>query len=740
MLQVLQNLGDGKTTIAEVPAPAVSTGRLLIQSECTLISAGTEKMLVEFGQAGWIGRAKAQPEKVKQVLAKIKTDGLLPTLEAVFSKLGEPLPLGYCNAGIVRQIGRGVSGFEVGDRVVSNGPHAGFVSVPQNLCAKIPESVSSDQAAFTVLASIGLQGVRLAEPTLGETIVVYGLGLIGIITVQLLRANGCNVIGIDINDSRLELARSFGAETIHGAQCDDIAARVHSMTNHHGADAVIITASAKTDEILSQSAKACRKKGRVVLVGVVGLNLKRRDFYEKEISFRVSCSYGPGRYDPDYEENGHDYPIGYVRWTEQRNFQAILKLLERKLISFESLTTHRFSIDRAIDAYQVIQNDRNALGVILQFPLDDVHQQTVRIHPAKVSSSESNDGNCPMVAAVIGAGNFTRATLMPSVKGAPIRWKYVVGRSSASEIHHTAQKFGVEQATTDLDHVLADSEVNLVFITTNHDSHARLVCQSLRANKHVFVEKPLALNVDQLFEIQKVIHEYPNRRVMVGFNRRFSPHTVKCQQLLKGRTSPLTFQLLMNAGEIPGNHWVHDPLIGGGRIIGEACHFLDWMVHVADSRIQSVTACKMGGNAAIGEDKMSITVGLEDGSVGSLCYFANGSKSYPKESLRVFSDNRVLEIDNFRITKGYGFSNFGKLKTARQEKGHRQQFLAVREKLFLAKDWETEFDRLMNVTLASFAAVTSANESRTIYLPDEYRLGSMNVAETAIEAQTVATS
>lgn len=714
MLQVLQNLGNGQTMLEEVPVPAVSSGKLLIRTESTLISAGTEKMLVEFGKAGWLGKAKAQPEKVKQVLDKIRTDGLLPTLEAVFTKLGEPLPLGYCNAGTVVDVGAGVTEFQIGDRVVSNGPHAGFVSVPKNLCARIPEGVPSEEAAFTVLASIGLQGIRLAAPTLGESIVVYGLGLIGLITVQLLRANGCHVIGIDIHPERLKLARDFGAETIHGLECNDIGGMVHHLTQQRGADAVLITASAKSDDIVRQAAKACRKRGRIVLVGVVGLQLNRSDFYEKELSFQVSCSYGPGRYDASYEEAGNDYPIGFVRWTEQRNFEAILQMLGRGQISFSKLLTHRYPIDQAIAAYETIQKNPNSLGVLLEFPQDTPRTQTLSIAAASTTPSPLSTVTAAVTAAVIGAGNFTRATLLPAVKGLPVRWKYVAGRSTPSEVQHTAKKFGFERATTDLSEVLSDPEVHLVFITTNHDSHAQLICRALEAGKHVFVEKPLAINREQLDQVIASANSAASCKLIVGFNRRFSPHTLRCKELLRGRTGPVAMQIMINAGSIPANHWVHDPLVGGGRIIGEACHFLDWMSYVTDSDIRSVSASQLAGGEAIHEDKMTINVTLADGSIGNLCYFANGSKAYPKETYRVFSDDRVLEIDNFRVTHGYGFKGFRRFKTTRQEKGHKEQFASVVQALQGKRAFESNLSRYINTTLASFAAVESAATDTTI--------------------------
>ena len=710
MKQVLQNLRNGQTTLTEVPAPATTSGRLTIQSRCTLISAGTEKMLVEFGQAGLLGKAKAQPEKVKQVLAKIQSDGLLPTLEAVFSKLDEPLPLGYCNAGIVTGVGSGTHGFEVGQRVVSNGPHAEVVSVPHLLCAAIPDNVSDDQAAFTVLASIGLQGVRLAAPTLGETVVVYGLGLIGLVTVQLLRACGCQVIGIDISPPRLQLAEQFGAVAIDGSSCPDVPAKIQALTAGRGADAVLITASAKSDAIISASAQMCRQRGRVVLVGVVGLNLNRADFYRKEISFQVSCSYGPGRYDAAYEEHGHDYPLGHVRWTEQRNFQAILDMLATGRLDFAPLISHRFELQQAADAYQTLQSDRGALGVLLTYPATANTARSIRL-PHRAATAAAGD----VVAALVGAGNFSRATLVPALRPLPVRMKYVVGRTGGAAVQHLASKCGAEQATTDWEQVLSDREVNAVLITTNHDSHARLVCQALAAGKHVFVEKPLALTNEQIEQVVAAVAAHPDQQLMVGYNRRFSPHIVKCVELLRGRAEPLAIQFQINAGAIPADHWVHDPHKGGGRIIGEACHFIDLAQYLSGSLVRSVSAQRMGSGPAIRDDKMAFALSMHDGSIVSVNYFANGSKSFPKESVTIFSDNRVLVVDNFRQTTGYDFAGFRRFKTRRQEKGHRQQFAAWVQALSGgSSQWLIPAEQLINSSQASIAAITAADEERTV--------------------------
>ncbi len=713
MKQVLQNLRSGATEVAQVPAPGLGGNDVLIQSCKTLISAGTEKMLVEFGQASLIGKAKAQPDKVKQVLDKIRTDGLMPTLEAVFNRLDEPLPLGYCNAGVVLEVGRNVTEFKPGDRVISNGAHAEIVAVPKLLCAKIPDGVGDEQAAFTVLASIGLQGIRLAQPTLGETVVVYGLGLIGLITTQMLAASGCNVIGIDINDERLKLAERFGAKAINGAAGDPVAV-VNAKTDARGADAVLITASAKTDEIVHQAAEMSRKRGRIVLVGVVGLNLRRTDFYEKELTFQVSCSYGPGRYDDAYERGGNDYPFGFVRWTEQRNFEAILGMLATDRLSLDGLITHRYPIADAPEAYATVQSDRAALGVILDYP--EAADRTQRIAlPASGDAPKAGRA----VVGVIGAGNFSKMTLMPAMSKTDAQLKYVADLRGDSA-QHLAGKFSVAHAVTDYKMMLDDGEVNAVLIAVGHNLHAKFVCEALAAGKHAFVEKPLAMNVDEIKQVIEAASASPGRHVMVGFNRRFSPHIEKIKQLLVGRGEPLAMTMTVNAGHIPPDVWVHDPLRGGGRIVGEACHFIDLLAYLAGSKVRSVAAHQMGEGVAVKEDKMSISLGFEDGSVGTVNYFANGSKAYAKENLEVYSDQRVLHMYNFRRTTGYGFSGFKKFKTSRQDKGHSAEFAAFVERVADGGGPLIPLDDLVNVTLASFAAMTAAAEGRTVNIAQEY--------------------
>ncbi|MFO7899517.1 MAG: bi-domain-containing oxidoreductase [Planctomycetota bacterium] len=719
MRQILQDLRTGRTRVEEVPAPHPVPGALLVRTRRSLISAGTERMLVEFSRANLLQKARAQPDKVRQVLDKIRADGLIPTLEAVFRRLDEPLPLGYCNAGVVVEAGddpRTRARFQPGDRVVSNGPHAELVSVPRNLCATIPDGVSDDEAAFAVLASIGLQGIRLAAPTLGERVVVVGLGLIGLVTVQLLRAAGCRVLGVEPNPARLRLAETFGAETVRaGAEADPVIA-ANAWTEGRGVDAVLITASARTNEIVHQAAQMCRKRGRIVLVGVVGLDLRRSDFYEKELSFQVSCSYGPGRYDAAYEQGGQDYPYGFVRWTEQRNFEAVLDMMAAGRLDVTPLISHRFPLAAAADAYAAVQSDPAALGVLLEY----AHESRPREHQgiqAPDLPAPKRDGGA--IVGVIGAGNFAKMTLMPALSKTDAQIAYLCDLDGVSA-GHLARKYGAGAAVSDYRQILDDDRVDAVFIAVGHQAHARLVCEALAAGKHALVEKPLAMNPDELRTVIAAAGAAGNRHLMVGFNRRFSRHVTKMTRLLAGRSEPLAMTFTANAGAVPADHWVHDPVQGGGRIVGEACHYIDLMVHLAGRRVRTVAAAMMGGGVAVHEDKMAISLGFEDGSVGAINYFANGPRAYPKERMEVFSEGRALRLDNFRVLRGYGFRGFRAFRTWRQDKGHRSEFAAFVRRVTEGGRPLIPLDQLVNVTLASFAAMTAARERRTVDPAEEY--------------------
>jgi predicted dehydrogenase/threonine dehydrogenase-like Zn-dependent dehydrogenase len=666
--QVLQSLKDGRTEVASVPRPALGTRDLLIASARTLISAGTERSLVSFGKASLINKARQQPDKVRMVLDKIRTDGVITTLEAVLSKLDQPLPMGYCNVGRVVALGDEVGGFAVGDRVASNGKHAELVAVPANLCAKVPDAVSDDEAAFTVIGAIALQGIRLVQPTLGEAVVVTGLGLVGLMTVQLLRAHGCRVLGLDFDASKLELARRLGAEVVDVATQDPVAA-ARGFARGRGVDAVIVTAATASSEPIHQAAVMCRKRARIVLVGVTGLELSRADFYEKELTFQVSCSYGPGRYDPVYEQRGVDYPFGFVRWTEQRNFEAVLDMLAERRIDVAPLISHRFRIDDAAEAYELIDGSKPALGILLEYEStrEAVALQTLRLPPAAPQTAPS--GAPPRVAvAFVGAGNYAAAALIPAFKAAGARLRSVASSSGVTGLH-AARKFGFEETTTDTRALTADPQTDALVVATRHDSHAALACDALRAGKHVFVEKPLALTFAEVDAVEDAFRSAARPLVlMVGFNRRFAPHVQKIHSLLRGSTEPKSFVVTVNAGAVPAEHWAHDAAAGGGRIVGEACHFIDLLRFLAGSRIERHTAAAM--RAPTG-DTATITLGFADGSIGTIHYFANGSRAFPKERIEVFCSGRILQLDNFRKLRGYGWPGFARMNLWRQDKGQR---------------------------------------------------------------------
>ena len=670
MKQILQSMSTGTTSVVESPSPQVSSNFLLVHTSTTLISAGTERMLVDFGKSSYLDKALQQPEKVKMVLEKIQTDGLMTTIEAVQSKLAQPLPLGYCNVGVVAEVGSDVEGFKTGDRVVSNGPHADVVKVAKNLCAKIPDSVSDEVATFVVVASIGLQGIRLAQPTLGETFVVTGVGLIGLLTVQLLRAHGCRVLAIDFDDAKLALARQFGAATCNPASGEDPIAAGMAFSRGQGVDGVIITASTKSTDPVMQAARMSRKRGRIVLVGVTGLELNRADFYEKELVFQVSCSYGPGRYDADYESKGQDYPLGFVRWTEQRNFEAVLDMMVSGQLDVEPLITHRFAFEDAPLAYQTLTAEKSALGILLRYSSPSAKRIVKRV---MLRSDVRFDAQSPVMG-FIGAGNYASRMLIPAFKAAGAQFHTIVTAGGINGVIH-GEKAGFLEASTDLSAMLVNDSINTVAIVTRHDIHARLVVQALKSGKNVFVEKPLAIHRADLAEVQSAYAEAHQSgsgpQLMVGFNRRFSPQVQKMTSLLQSVKEPKSFIMTMNAGAIPANHWTQDVAVGGGRIIGEACHFVDLMRFLAGSSIVSVQARRMGDTPGveITEDKASITLGFEDGSFGTILYLANGAASFPKERVEVFAAGRVLQLDNFRKLKGYGWPGFGKLNLWKQDKG-----------------------------------------------------------------------
>ncbi len=670
MKQILQSLKTGLTEVIDVPIPKVSSGSLLIKTSKTLISTGTEKMLLEFGKAGWINKARQQPDKVKLVLKKISNDGIKPTLETVFKKLDQPLPLGYCNVGVVHEIDHTVKNFKIGDRVISNGKHAEVVNVPVNLCAKIPDTVSDQDASFTVLGAVALQGIRLIKPTLGERIVVIGLGLVGLMTVQLLKANGCRVLGLDFEQEKLDLAKKFGAETVNLNE-EDPTKIANVFSRGRGVDAVIVTASTSSDEPIHQAAQMCRKRARIVLVGVTGLNISREDFYKKELTFQASASYGPGRYDPNYEEKGQDYPIGFVRWTEQRNFEAVLDMMETGNLDVNSLVSHNFDISDANKAYEVIGSSNDSLGILLNYPGLEINEISKKVLLSNIKDKKIKKDDMKINKNVhisfIGSGNYATSVLIPAFKNAGTIFHSIASNTGVSGVY-AGRKYGFEETTTDVEGIFNDNSTNALVIATRHNTHADFTIKALNAQKNIFVEKPLCLTLEELDKIEKAYSNSSSKILMIGFNRRFAPQVKKMKELLDGTSGPKAMVMMINAGEIPIDHWTQDLEVGGGRIIGEVCHFVDLLRFIANYPITDYQINFMNN---LTKDTVSIQLQFEDGSIGSIHYFANGSSDFPKEKLEVFVDGKILRLDNYRKLTGFGWPNFRKMNLWQQDKGQK---------------------------------------------------------------------
>ncbi len=703
MKQLIQNLKTGQTLLEDVPVPIVKEGHLLIKTSKSLVSLGTERMLVEFAKANYLQKAKQQPDKVKMVIDKIKTDGLQPTLQSVFNKLNQPLPLGYSNVGTVVAIGKGVSGYKIGDRVVSNGPHAEYVMAPKNLTAHIPDEVTDEEASFTVVGSIGLQGIRLANPTMGETFVVIGLGLIGLLTAEMLIANGCNVIGYDLDDQKVKIAQEKGITAFNPGKGTDPVQFVMQHTQQIGADGVIITASAKTHDIIAQAAQMSRKKGRIILVGVVGLNLSRADFYEKELTFQVSCSYGPGRYDENYELKGHDYPIGYVRWTEQRNFEAVLNLIKNKKLNVKPLISRIIDFENYSEIYSNMKGDKT-IANILTYKNKEKPSSKISLFTKSFKQQKG-------VIGIIGAGNFTSVTMLPILQKLNANLKTIASSGGLSATG-LAKKYKIPNVTTDYQEILYDQEIDTVIITTRHNLHAPMVIEALQHGKNVFVEKPLAIDKNELEEIIKT-YSQSKGSLTVGFNRRFAPFSKKIKDLLGSSNQPINIIATMNAGYIPPESWVHDMEIGGGRIIGEACHFIDLITYLTGSKVEGVIMNALGKQPEENTDNASIILKYENGSNAVINYFSNGSKKYSKERLEVYAQNRTIIMDNWRKLYTYGFRGKSKYSN-KQDKGHYNQFKELLNFISTGDKTIIPFDEIINTTKASFSTIESLKTSRWI--------------------------
>lgn len=727
MKQILQSFKTGEMWLAEVPAPLCKGRGAVVRTCASFVSAGTERMLAEFAKKGLVGKAMQMPDQVKKVIRKMKTDGVFATLEKVQAKLDQPIPLGYSSAGVVVEAGRD-SGFSVGDRVACGGAgfanHAEFDYVPRNLMVKIPDGVSFEDASCATVGSIALQGVRQCEVNLGESVAVIGLGLMGILAVQMLKASGCRVVGFDPNPSRCKLAEDMGCDR---AVSDNFAAECMAFSGGFGVDAVLITAATHSDEPVTVAAEICRKKGKVVATGLVGMNLPRDQYYKKEVDFRLSCSYGPGRYDPVYEEQGIDYPFGYVRWTEQRNMAAFLQLVAEGNVTPAKLVTHRFKFDDALDAYQVLLGIKKEpyLGIVLEYSSSDrlefengginrrvdFTKEDESIH-SRTTTTNSNLNSVGV--SFIGCGNFAKAVLLPTLKkttGCSFRGVSTATGMSATD---TAKKYGFAFASTDQQEVLKDSETNLVMVTTRHDMHASQIEASLKAGKYVFCEKPLCVKDEDLEKFNSPTSNSNSSRIMIGFNRRFSPHAMLLKEYFAKRTLPLVMHYRVNAGSIPKDVWLQDPEIGGGRIVGEGCHFIDFMSYVCGAPVVKVQAmCIATANGAeTPEDSTSINLQFADGSVGTLEYVALGDTTLPKEWCEIHGEGSTATMDNFCKTICTGKLGKRRLK-GKQQKGFAEELAATVAAVKDGKPMPIPFEEILNVTKTTFAALKALKSGQT---------------------------
>ena len=671
MLQIVQNYKTGELSVKNVPDPALQPGGLIVQNHFSLISAGTERLAVATAQKNLAGKAQSRPDLVDKVKRSIQRDGLLHTISIVKNKLDTPQALGYSSSGVVTAVADHVRGFAVGDRVACAGQgyasHAEKIFIPQNLAVKVPEHVDLDEAAFATLGAIAMQGVRQASVEVGEYVAVIGLGLLGLLTVQILKAAGCIVLGMDIDKKSCHLAQTLGAD-LTSTKVKDFIQMADALSQGNGMDKVIITASTKNNEPILSGGEILRKKGALVIVGMVPTDIPRSPFYEKEIDVRYSCSYGPGRYDSNYEEQGIDYPYPYVRWTENRNMQSFLDLVGQNKINIKEIITHRFKIQEAQAAYDLItgqsKNRDKYIGILFEYNTQKTQEESfVELAIKSQSSAQSGDLNIGF----IGAGNFAQGFLIPPLK--KLKNVHLEGVSTSKGItsNAVAEKFGFHYATTDNNQILKESSINAVFIATRHHLHANQVVSCLKSNKPVYVEKPLALDEEELKSIQKANKKNPTI-VMVGFNRRFSPHTSQLLEFLPVQT-PKMIHYRINAGYIPAEHWTQNPAEGGGRIIGEVCHFIDFTNFVTRSKPVRLYAESLDSVSGL-KDTLTISIKYNDGSVGNIVYSSVGDKSLPKEKIEVFSTDFVGIIDDFRTSQFICKGKTTPFKTSKQDKGH----------------------------------------------------------------------
>ena len=714
MKQILQEVKTGAVSAYDVPPPGVQRGRVLVRTAASLISAGTEKMAVESGKKSLLGKARERPELVQKVIEKVRTEGLLKAYRSVQSKLGGTTALGYSAAGVVSAVGDGVTGYLPGDRVACAGvgyaSHAEVISVPQNLCVRLPDNVSFDEGAFGTLGAIALQGVRLAEPALGEAVAVIGLGLLGQLTVQLLKANGCRVIGIDLDQSKFELAIELGAEIC--STPTDAQAAVAEWSRGRGADAVLITAGTPSNDPVELAGQISRQKGRVIVVGMVGMDVPRSIYFAKELTLQISMSYGPGRYDPDYEERGHDYPYAYVRWTEGRNLEAFFDLVSSKRIVLDKLVSHRFPVERGEDAYKLITGETNEpyLGVLLTYDHEKQLEPTVGVR------SRKREKKSTVRLGVIGAGDYARNMLLPHFSAQSVEF-CTVATTSGATARDAARQFGFADCAADPAQVVEDTASNLIVIATRHDTHAQLAGAALRLGKHVFVEKPLALNDGELDNVIDAAHSSVGT-LMVGYNRRFSPAAAEALAFFGERKFPLSILYRVNAGRIQDSHWVQDPAEGGGRIVGEVCHFIDLMQFMTGSVTLRVHAEAVSSRTHDITDADSVFISLKfgDGSNGSIAYLAEGDRSVEKERIEIHGGGRTFIIDDFAIMSAHAGGKASSIRLGKQDKGQAEQVRRACNVVLNGTEAPIALEDLAATSRATFRILESlrSGESRSV--------------------------
>jgi predicted dehydrogenase len=721
MKQVLQQPSTGEVSVAEVPAPQLLPGCVLVSIRASLVSAGTERASSEFARKSLLQKAQARPDLVRDVINKVRRDGFLSALQAVRTRLDQPTSLGYSSAGVVTGVGEGVTDIAVGDRVACAGAgyavHAEAVCVPRLLVAKIPDGACSfDEAAFTTLGAVALHGIRTAEVKLGDAVAVIGLGLVGQLSVQLLKAAGCRVLGFDIAPDRAELAVRLGADAASSASSEfaDICAQ---KTRGFGVDAVLITAETSSSEPVNQAAEIARDRAVVVAVGTVGMELQRQRYYEKELDFRISRSYGPGRYDAAYEQKGRDYPIGHVRWTETRNMEGFLQLLAEGKLNLNPLITHRFPIDQAREAYDLISGARRerSLGVIFTYSESADLSQRVDLAPLESQNAARHQEDLRI--GLLGAGTFAVGTLLPALQQTVDAEMVAVCAATGAHSRHAAEKFKFRVSTTAERDVLNSQDVNTVVIATRHHLHAAQVLGALAAQKNVFCEKPLCLNEEELAKIVRARDTSPHEqkpRLMVGFNRRFSPMVLRMKAFLAIK-EPLALHYRVNAGALPPDHWINDPEIGGGRIVGEVCHFVDLLSFLASALPIEVYARTLANNGLHSDDNVLISLRFENGSEGTIHYLANGDRAFSKERIEVFGGGAAAVLDDFRKLE---MTRFGKRSTLsarwRQDKGHRGEWQAFAKCLREGGPDPIPFESIVSSTLTTFCIQKSRSSGQPV--------------------------